>query len=67
MSEWKPCPFCGSTALRIDKCTKRVKCQKCYATGGFITPFVNQGMTEDEAMKATWNRRYGCDEQAHVE
>lgn len=57
MSDIKPCPFCGSTMIRFDKCTRRARCGKCFASGGLITPFINQGMSEDEAMREAWNRR----------
>lgn len=53
----KPCPFCGQVKVRFDKCTKRARCAVCFATSGLITPYINQGMTEDEAMIAAWNNR----------
>jgi Lar family restriction alleviation protein len=54
----KPCPFCGSDYVVIDKCTKigvgaryRVICQECMAT-------VDNGCAQNakQAAKA-WNRR----------
>ena len=56
-TELKPCPFCGSTEVNLNKCTKRVWCKKCHASSGLITPFIQQGMTEEEATLAAWNRR----------
>ena len=53
----KPCPFCGSTNIITEKCTKRVRCRDCFATSGFITPYINQGMSEEEAMIMAWNKR----------
>jgi hypothetical protein len=32
--EIKPCPFCGSVEIKVDKCTARVRCKNCFATGG---------------------------------
>lgn len=55
--EIKPCPFCGGLNIQFDKCTKRARCKDCFSTSGFITPFIAQGMTEEEAMYAAWNRR----------
>lgn len=57
MQKIKPCPFCGSTEISFDKCTKRARCKKCFATSGFITPFMKDGLTEEEAMYKAWNRR----------
>ena len=54
---WKPCPFCGSTIVKFDPCTLRVRCGSCRATSGVITKFVSQGMTEKEAARAAWNER----------
>lgn len=58
MSEWKPCPFCGSRTIRFNKCTLRVQCAECHATGGLITKYINQGMNEEEAAKTAWNNRF---------
>ena len=55
--ELKPCPFCGSRKIRIDHCTKRVRCATCFATSGLITPHKKDGMTDQEAAIATWNER----------
>lgn len=57
ISKIKPCPFCGSRKIRFDKCTKRARCAECFATSGLITPFINQGKTEEEALYMAWNRR----------
>lgn len=51
----RPCPFCGSTEILIDKCSKRVRCKKCYATSGLITRFADKG---EGAALAAWNERY---------
>lgn len=53
----KPCPFCGSTNIMFDKCTKRARCKDCFATSGFITPYIAKGLSEEEAMYAAWNGR----------
>ena len=57
MKQFKPCPFCGCTDIRFDKCTLRVRCKGCFATSGTITKYINEGMTEEEAAKAAWNER----------
>lgn len=53
----KPCPFCGSTEIRFDKCTLRVRCKKCFANSGIITRFANQGMSDEDAALMAWNTR----------
>lgn len=53
----KPCPFCGSTEILIDKCTTRARCKNCYATSGFISKFVNKGVPEELAPLIAWNTR----------
>lgn len=53
----KPCPFCGSLEIRIDKCTSRVRCKNCYATSGLISKLVNTGTNETEAAVMAWNTR----------
>ena len=55
---WKPCPFCGSKQIKFDKCTLKVKCAKCYATSGFLSKYINEGLSEDEAARTAWNTRY---------
>lgn len=55
--DFEACPFCGSSEVNFNKCTKRVWCKKCHASSGIITPFLQQGMTEDEAAITAWNRR----------
>lgn len=55
--ELKPCPFCGSKNIKIDKCTKRIRCKDCFATSGLITRYINKGLSEDEAVVAAWNER----------
>lgn len=53
----KPCPFCGSTHIQIDKCTKRVRCKNCFATSGLITKLIREGTKEEDAPIAAWNTR----------
>ena len=55
--EIKPCPFCGGTRIKFDKCTKRARCSDCFATSGLITPIMKEGYTEEEALYEVWNRR----------
>ena len=55
---WKPCPFCGSEKIKFDKCTLRVKCANCFATSGFISKYVSQGISEQDAAKMVWNNRF---------
>lgn len=53
----KPCPFCGSIHIQVDKCTKRVRCKDCFATSGMITKLIHQGVPEEEAPIRAWNTR----------
>ena len=53
----KPCPFCGSTDIRFDKCTKRVRCKNCFATSGLITQFKTDDISDDNAAMLAWNTR----------
>ena len=53
----KPCPFCGSTDVMLDKCTARARCKKCFATSGMISKLVNQGVDEKDAPLMAWNTR----------
>lgn len=55
--EPKPCPFCGSTNIKIDKCTLRVRCGNCFATSGLISKFVKDGKKDFEAALIAWNTR----------
>lgn len=55
--EIKPCPFCGSVHVQIDKCTKRVRCKDCFATSGIITKLIQKGVPEEEAPIRAWNTR----------
>lgn len=57
MNELKPCPFCGSRNIKMDKCSKRVRCANCYATSGLIAKFRKENMTDDEAAICAWNTR----------
>ena len=58
MDEWKRCPFCGSRKIKFSKCTLKVKCAECNATSGFLSKYINQGMSEEEAARTAWNTRY---------
>lgn len=53
----KPCPFCGSIEIAIDKCTARARCKRCFATSGMISKLVNAGVPEEEAPLVAWNTR----------
>lgn len=44
----KPCPFCGSIHIQIDKCTSRVRCKDCFATSGMISKLVKHICEEGE-------------------
>ena len=59
MIELKPCPFCGSTDVRVigDWFKKWVQCQDCCAHSGLKDD-------KEEAAKA-WNRR-ASDEQVDI-
>lgn len=57
----KPCPFCGSTDIRIDKCTARARCKNCFATSGMISRLIAYGVKEDIAPLVAWNTRYAED------
>lgn len=56
--EIKPCPFCGSTNIKVDKCTSRVRCGNCFCTSGMIGKLVVDINDKDAAIKA-WNTRVG--------
>lgn len=58
----KPCPFCGSTDIRIDKCTSRVRCKNCFATSGMISRLISYGVKEEDAPLIAWNTRYAENE-----
>ena len=55
MTEIKPCPFCGSGDIRINKTPVGawLQCERCFAE-------INLHRTEKEAIEA-WNRRIGHD------
>ena len=75
MSELKPCPFCGSTSLKIESKhngthywtgtrSATVRCNKCHARGGTASCKVEIGKySADEVTKSqaidAWNRRAG--------
>ena len=52
----KPCPFCGSRNIKIDKCTARVRCGDCFATSGIIRK--REGEDGVKAAVEKWNERY---------
>lgn len=54
----KPCPFCGSTEIMIDKCTTRVRCKKCFASSGLISKLTQKGVPEELAPLLAWNERF---------
>ena len=53
----KPCPFCGSTDIKIDRCVSRVRCGNCFCTSGLITKLAPDPMAENAALMA-WNKRF---------
>ena len=53
----KPCPFCGSTNIRMDRCTLRIRCSKCFANGQLISRFRTEGRSDLEAAVLAWNTR----------
>lgn len=53
----KPCPFCGSTEIMIEKCTTRVRCKNCFAQSGLISKFTKKGVPEELAPLLAWNSR----------
>lgn len=71
----KPCPFCGSTSLKIESKhngshywigthSATVRCNKCHARGGTASCKVEKGKYSADSeteMKAieAWNRRAG--------
>lgn len=71
--ELKPCPFCGSTSLKIESKhhgthyysgthSATVRCQKCHARGGTASCKVEKGKHRADSeteLKAieAWNRR----------
>lgn len=57
--EIKPCPFCGSLNIQIDKCVSRVRCRNCFATSGMISRLIAYaGVDEKVAPILAWNTRY---------
>lgn len=73
----KPCPFCGSEAIaegtkiignyKSDReycyVSWNVRCtnRKCFMSGLRMSAFLNELLTEEEAIKS-WNRRAGEEE-----
>ena len=57
MEKLKKCPFCGSEDVKINKCTMKTQCKNCFATGPFISRFMKDGRTEEEAAVLAWNWR----------
>lgn len=58
--ELKPCPFCGSRKIKIDRCAKRVRCGECFATSGVISRYMREGVSDYDAAVMAWNER--CDD-----
>ena len=70
MEELKPCPFCGSKKLRLEKkkvvykgqkaYIASIRCNRCNARGGTITnitiPYAVKEDVEQTAI-SRWNRR----------
>lgn len=54
---YEPCPFCGNKKIRHDKCTGRIRCGVCYASGPLIGKFMVEGVSEEQAAVNSWNRR----------
>jgi len=56
--EIKPCPFCGSTNIQIDKCVSRVRCRNCFATSGLVSRLIAYaGIKDEDAPIMAWNTR----------
>ena len=53
----KPCPFCGSTEIMIEKCTARVRCKNCFAQSGLISKITKRGASEELAPLLAWTMR----------
>lgn len=53
----KPCPFCGSTDILIEKCTTRARCKRCFAQSGLVSKFLKEGDPEGLAPLLAWNTR----------
>lgn len=58
--EIKPCPFCGSMEIKVDKCTSRVRCKNCFCTSGLIGRLVKytEKLSDEQAAVMAWNTRY---------
>ena len=70
--ELKPCPFCGSTKLKIDSkrtfahggkrhCSVSVRCTKCFARSPVVGTTMPDGKYNEreiceEAVTKAWNR-----------
>ena len=56
MAELKPCPFCGSKKVKVNQFKEYVECDRCGATGPFIS---NQFLFRTTSKKAiaAWNKR----------
>ena len=53
----KPCPFCGSTNIKIDKCVSRVRCGNCFSASGLISVLAPDPKADNAALMA-WNKRF---------
>ena len=57
MDNVKPCPFCGSYNIKVDKCTARVRCKDCFATSGLISKYLSKTDKKEDAALMAWNTR----------
>ena len=73
----KPCPFCGSTKLKIESkrtfnynkrhCSVTVRCMKCYARSPVVGINLDKNQHNERELcesqvKEAWNRRIGVNE-----
>lgn len=58
----KPCPFCGSTEILIDKCTTRARCKNCFAICELpsVNPAPKMGHWSHDG--SHWENRWICSE-----
>ena len=57
MYDLKPCPFCGGTNIRVDKCTCMILCLSCFCKGPNFSKYLSQCSSEVEAAVLAWNTR----------
>lgn len=58
--ELKPCPFCGSKSVALEKKNSgyQVRCHYCGARGKYVVATTSFAFRKAEAVNA-WNRREG--------